>query len=162
MVFTDCPITPTLTARTRYPTYVSVDAQPSQSSNTASDAVGIIIADDAPEIRQLVKTMLQLSEDPVFNVLGEASNGLEALQLVSEHYADVQVVVLDIAMPKMDGLQALTRLHEEHPELKVVMLSGFETQEFEEMTQKLGAAAYIEKSGPSLVTIAQIISDLLA
>jgi YesN/AraC family two-component response regulator len=84
--------------------------------------VRVVLADDTEDIRLLTRTVLDL--DGGFEVVGEAATGAEALALVRELAPDV--VVLDLAMPEMDGLQVLPVIREESPTTRVVVMSGFE------------------------------------
>jgi len=84
----------------------------------------IVVVDDAPDVRALVKTRLRLSGS--FDVVGEAGDGATAVALAVEHRPDV--MLLDVSMPGMDGLEALPRILESSPATKVVLYSGFEEQ----------------------------------
>jgi PAS domain S-box-containing protein len=104
----------------------------------------IVIADDAADVRGLVRTQLRLSGR--FDVLGEGRTGREAVNLCAEHQPDL--VLLDVSMPEMDGLEALSRIREVSPGTRVVMYTGFDEAGLAERAQELGAAALIEKSSP--------------
>lgn len=106
--------------------------------------VRILLVDDAPDVRALVRTKLRLSRR--FEVVAEAANGREALSLTAEHAPDL--VLLDVSMPDMDGLEALRRIRETAPEVTVVMFSGFEEHGLAERARQLGAADFVEKSMP--------------
>ena len=82
-------------------------------------AVRVVVCDDSAVIRGLVSRMLEA--DPAISVVGRASNGREAIDLVRRIRPDV--VVLDIEMPVMDGLTALPDLLKADPSLRVVMAS---------------------------------------
>ena len=115
-------------------------------------AISVLLADDSREFRQLLG--LLLSRDERFEVVAEANNGIEAIEMTKEQQPDV--VLLDIAMPGMDGLQALPALKESHPPVKVIVLSSFSAAEMKETTAELGADAYLEK-GELMETIRQSI-----
>ncbi len=83
-------------------------------------AIRVVLVDDVAEIRQLVRTALRFRG--VFSVVGEASDGLEALDVVSQHQPDI--VVLDIGLPDIAGQEVLTGLRERSPQSKVVIFSG--------------------------------------
>src|SRR5579871_46039 len=85
----------------------------------------LIVVDDAQELRHLIRFFLELSED--FEVVGEAGDGAAAIDLARDVQPDV--VLLDLAMPVMDGLQALPGLRDRCPNTLVVVLSGFGTEE---------------------------------
>jgi PAS domain S-box-containing protein len=102
----------------------------------------IVVVDDAAEVRALVRTRLRLSGR--LDVVGEAGNGAEAVELVRELRPDL--VLLDVSMPVMDGLGALPRILEESPRTRVVMYSGFQEEGLAHRAVDLGAAAFFEKS----------------
>jgi DNA-binding NarL/FixJ family response regulator len=107
-------------------------------------ALDILIVDDAPDFRLLVR--IALGEAGGFNVVGEAGNGADAIELAERHQP--AIVLLDVAMPEMDGLSALPRLLEVSPESKVVMLSGFGTHGLADRALNEGASAFLEKDTP--------------
>jgi DNA-binding NarL/FixJ family response regulator len=103
--------------------------------------VSVVVADDTPDIRMLLR--LILNADGRFAVVGEARDGREAVAMATTLHPDA--VILDLAMPVMDGLQALPRIVEASPESKVVVLSGFNASQMRAEALALGAAAYMEK-----------------
>ncbi|HKC27930.1 MAG TPA: PAS domain S-box protein [Jatrophihabitans sp.] len=108
----------------------------------AEDRCSVVIADDAAEVRGLVRTQLNLSGR--FVVVGEGRNGLEAIDLCREHQPDI--ALLDISMPEVDGLEALSKIRRISPQTRVVMYTGFDQTELATRARELGAAALIEKS----------------
>lgn len=103
----------------------------------------VLLADDSDGLRLLVRSWLSTVDD--LEVVAEASNGAEAVALTDAHRPDV--VVLDVAMPVMDGLEALTELRRRFPSLPVVMLSGFAERDVADQAARRGAFAFVEKSG---------------
>jgi chemotaxis response regulator CheB len=103
--------------------------------------IRIAVVDDTATIRMLVRRVL--SNDGRFEVVGEACDGVEALRLVDD--ASPDVLLLDLAMPNMDGLEVLVHLREAGHGPVVVVLSGF-TDGAEEAALDLGAAAFINKA----------------
>jgi chemotaxis response regulator CheB len=103
--------------------------------------IRIGVVDDTATIRMLVRRVL--SNDERFEVVGEACDGLEALRLVDDAAPDV--LLLDLAMPNMDGLEVLVHLRATDHSPIVVVLSGF-TDGAEEAARNLGAAAFINKA----------------
>jgi DNA-binding NarL/FixJ family response regulator len=92
--------------------------------------------------------------EPDLSIVGEAANGQEAIDLAQQHRPDV--IVLDLAMPDMDGLEALPKLREVAPKAKVVVFSGFQESLFGRKALELGANAYVEK-GVDPATLAHAI-----
>ena len=113
-----------------------------------------LLADDVPELRRLLRQVLEWSER--FEIVGEAEDGQAAIQMAQEHKPDL--VLLDISMPVLDGMAALPRLIEASPGTKVVILSGFEAARLEAAALAEGASAFIEKG----VSPAELIDKLLA
>lgn len=78
----------------------------------------IVLADDSPEIRRSVKSLLEQSG---FEIVGEAADGHEAVQLAQALNPDV--VVLDVSMPRLNGLNAAAQIHDSCRATKVVLLT---------------------------------------
>ncbi|WP_019874447.1 PAS domain S-box protein [Sporichthya polymorpha] len=102
----------------------------------------VVVVDDAPEVRALVRTVLEVSDR--LTVVGEAADGAAAVSVVAELQPDL--VLLDVSMPRMDGLQALPRIREVCPTSRVVMFTGFAEQGLADRARALGAIAFLEKS----------------
>ncbi len=85
-----------------------------------ADPYRVIVADDEAGIRELMRTLLSL--EPDFEVVGQAGDGVEAVELVSALHPDL--VVIDISMPVMDGLEAISRIRKVSPATRVAVLSG--------------------------------------
>jgi DNA-binding NarL/FixJ family response regulator len=108
-----------------------------------ADRIRVLLCDDVALLRELLR--YELEEDDGVVVVGEADNGLDGVRLVDELQPDV--VVLDLAMPGIDGLEALTLIRQrEHPPV-VIVHSGFDASMMRERVLALGAAAYLEKGG---------------
>ncbi len=112
----------------------------------------VVVVDDTPDLRELLRLALERAGD--FQVVGEAGNGREAVEVVRQLRPDV--VLLDIAMPVMDGLEALPLVREVCPAATVVMLSGFGSTEMTTRAIEGGAHGYIQKGQSLKSTIAQI------
>ncbi len=106
-----------------------------------NSAYRVVVVDDVPEIRVLLSEVLSLSGR--FQVVGEAADGLEAIDQVQQHQPDL--VILDLSMPRMDGLEALPKILERSPRSKVVVLSAFEEKRLGRAALESGAACYLEK-----------------
>ena len=110
-----------------------------------SEALRVVVVDDAPEVRTVLTTQLRLAGG--FDVVGQGANGRDAIDLASRLAPDL--VVLDVSMPDMDGLDALVGIRVAAPATKVVMLSGFAAEELAERARALGAAAFLQKDLPT-------------
>lgn len=100
----------------------------------------VLIADDAPDVRMLLRTVIEAEG---FDVVGEARNGVEAVEMAGAEGPDV--ILLDLSMPVMDGLEAMPAILEAKPATRIIVLSGFVSAEVKDRVSSLGAAACIEK-----------------
>ena len=117
--------------------------------------IRVLLADDAAAYRALLR--MALEEDGRFAVVGEAGDGVEAVKLSDAEQPDV--LLLDLAMPVMDGLQAIPEVRSRSPETKIVVLSGFSRDHLSDEAQSIGASAYLEK-GTAVETIAETLVEL--
>lgn len=113
-----------------------------------------LLADDVPELRRLLRHVLSMSDR--FDVIAEAENGLEAVQLAEQHKPNL--LLLDISMPVMDGMEALPKIRQASPDTQVVVLSGFEAERMGQAALDAGAAAYLEKGIPPGVLIDRLLA----
>jgi two-component system chemotaxis response regulator CheY len=102
--------------------------------------IDVLIVDDLTFIKMVLKDLV---EKAGFRVVGEASDGEEALRLFDEKRPDI--VLMDITMPKMDGLTALQKILEMDPEAKVIMCSALGQQRLILQAIQLGAKDFIVK-----------------
>jgi DNA-binding NarL/FixJ family response regulator len=102
----------------------------------------ILLADDHPMVRRGLR--LVLDSEPDLEVVAEAGNGAEAVETALAE--DVDLAVLDVAMPRMTGLQAAAELHRRRPELRTLMLSMYESEQYFFEALKAGASGYVLKS----------------
>jgi DNA-binding NarL/FixJ family response regulator len=103
--------------------------------------VRVILADDHTLVRAGIRALLE--KLPKVEVLGEASNGREALDLVRTHHPDV--VLMDITMPGLNGLEAAARMAKEFPDVRIIILSMHNNEEYYWRALKAGAAGYLLK-----------------
>ena len=107
-------------------------------------AIDIVIVDDHPVVRAGLSLMLQT--EPDLHVVGEAPDGAHALHLAAE--LRPAVLILDLAMPEMDGVEVIRRLHETQPEIGVVVFTVFDTDERILTALQAGARGYLLKGAP--------------
>ena len=117
----------------------------------------VVICDDQEGFRRTVAIVLGLDEGVA--VVGEAADGEEAIRLARELQPDV--LLLDIAMPVMDGLEALPAIREASPDTRVVMLTGLASEAIRERALAAGATLFIEK-GTDIATLARRVREVCA
>ena len=116
----------------------------------------IMLVDDHPLIREAIGHLI--AEAPDFELVGEAADGKECLARVEELRPDI--VVLDIAMPLLNGEQAARELRRLYPALKIVALSGYADRQFVRAMSKAGVKGYVLKSasGRELITALRAVA----
>ena len=106
--------------------------------------IRILLCDDVPELRALLR--FGLEEDQDLRVVAEAGDAVTAIERIAD--LEPHVVLLDISMPGMDGLEAIPRIREVSPATAIVVLSGFAAERMSEAALGLGAQRYVEKGTP--------------
>ncbi|QIK76325.1 response regulator transcription factor [Nocardioides piscis] len=117
----------------------------------------VLLVDDAEEIRFLLR--LAMDARTGLTVVGEAADGVEAVQRASELKPDL--VMLDLAMPRMDGLEALPLIRAAVPDVRVIVLSGFDQGTMADKALEAGADRYVAKGG-SIRELLDLVEELLA
>jgi DNA-binding NarL/FixJ family response regulator len=108
------------------------------------EGIKILIVDDHPVVREGIGSMLK--KQPDFRIVGEACNGLEAVEKARELSPDV--VLMDLRMPELDGVEAIKRIKEEKPEVKFIILTTYSDDEYIFKGIAAGARAYLLKDAP--------------
>ena len=106
------------------------------------EPIRVLVCDDSEAFRSLLRYTLQ--EDPGIEVVGEAADGMAAIQAAERLQPDV--VLLDLTMPILDGMDAIAAVLERAPGAQVVALSGWGADRMEQAALDQGAIAYVEKS----------------
>ena len=109
---------------------------------TESERIRVVIVDDHPSLRDGVRTDLEASG--VAEVVGEASDGGEAIEVVRASMPDV--VLMDLSLPTVQGVDAIKAIVEESPHVKILVLSASEAEGNVLEAIKLGAAGYLLKT----------------
>jgi DNA-binding NarL/FixJ family response regulator len=122
-----------------------------------SEPVKVLIVDDSRDLRDLLGIRVETWGG--YEVVGLAADGEEAVDLARSSQPDL--VLLDLAMPRMDGLQALPLILEAAPGVRVVVLSGFDKDTMAERALEAGAHRYVEK-GLSTRELGTVVAEVLA
>ncbi len=107
--------------------------------------IRVLIVDDHTIVRDGICALLNLAGD--IEAVGEAANGRDALEMVRR--LSPNIVLMDIAMPLMDGLEATRRIHKEFPDTKVIALTQYEDREYVLPVIEAGASGFISKMAAS-------------
>jgi DNA-binding NarL/FixJ family response regulator len=102
----------------------------------------ILLADDHALVRRGVRMILD--NEPDLTVVGEAADGLEAIEMARATRPDL--AILDIAMPRMTGLQAARELSRQQPDLRILILTMYDNEQFFFESLRVGASGYVLKS----------------
>src|SRR5512143_2482008 len=116
------------------------------NESKAGEKIRVLIVDDHAVVRQGLRTFLELQDDPSglpIEVVGEAANGLEAVEQARRTQPDI--VLLDLVMPEMDGIQATPRIVEASPRSRVIILTSFGEEDKVFPAIRAGAQGYLLK-----------------
>jgi DNA-binding NarL/FixJ family response regulator len=145
--------------RVRVPEKTATSASPRAASEPTDashsiDRCRVLLVDDHIIIREGLSTMLELQEG--IDVVGQASNAVEAIKLADSLEPDV--VIMDVSLGEVSGIEATHSIVSEHPEIKVIGLSMHIEDEIAEAMREAGASAYLTKGGPTNVLVSTIRS----
>ncbi|MCL5950621.1 MAG: response regulator transcription factor [Chloroflexi bacterium] len=114
--------------------------------------IRLLIADDHTIVREGIRLMLEAQAD--IEVVGEASNGEEAVEMASRFQPDI--ILIDIAMPKLNGLEATRAIKQALPQIQVIALTMYESDEYFFQVLNAGASGYVLKKAASADLIGAI------
>ncbi len=109
-----------------------------------TNPIRILVADDHPIVREGLAAIL--GTQPDFDVVGEASNGAEAIAAVAEFRPDL--LLIDLEMPGIDGVEAIRSIRNSHPNLRAIVFTVFDTDERIMSALEAGAQGYLLKGTP--------------
>lgn len=116
--------------------------------------IRVLIVDDHTILREGIRALLAAHDD--IEVVGEAADGREAVEKV--HQLSPDVVLMDVAMPLMDGLEATRRIRKENPKAKVLILTQYDNKEYILSSIKVGASGCV----PKRVVASELVSAIRA
>ena len=117
-----------------------------------STRLTVLLVDDHALVRRGFRRMLE--DEPTFQVVGEASDGIEAVQLAEQ--LRPQVIVMDCALPQMNGIEATRRILAKSPEIAILMLSMHSEDTLVRQALEAGARGYVLKNAMDLDLVAAI------
>jgi DNA-binding NarL/FixJ family response regulator len=118
-------------------------------------AIQVMIAEDHMVVRQGLKALLE--EEGDIRIVGEAENGRVAVEMA--HRLRPDVIIMDIAMPLLNGLEATRQILKAHPQTRIILLSAYKDDAYIEQATALGAVGYLIKQ-TSLDALAKVIREV--
>ncbi len=106
--------------------------------------IRILVCDDHPVVREGL--VMMLGTQPDMEVVGEAGDGLEAVERAAQFHPDVEL--MDLEMPRLDGPEAIRRIHEANPQARILVLTAYDTDERILQAVQAGARGYLLKGVP--------------
>lgn len=103
--------------------------------------IKVLIVDDHAPVRGLLKQLLEADRD--IEVVGEACDGVEAIDLTSQ--LQPNLIVMDIAMPRMNGLDATRMIREKWTAVNVILVTGMASESYNQVVELCGAQAFLPK-----------------
>lgn len=121
-------------------------------TETMMRQITVLLVDDVTSVRKGLSTLLQLKGD--LKIVGEAENGLEAVKLAEQLKPDV--ILMDLAMPELDGFEATRRIKANHPQIGIIVFSIHGDGDTREKARAVGADAFINKEAETQLLIEAI------
>ncbi len=115
--------------------------EPESTGPEKREKLKIVLADDHTLVRQGIETLLSGKE--AYEIVGQAGDGYEALELIEEHEPDIAII--DISMPRLNGLEAARKLKDKGMDLDVIFLSMYDDEGYIRRAIKTGASGYLLK-----------------
>jgi len=112
---------------------------------TDTKEIKIILVDDHKLLRDGLKNIIEQRSN--MHIIGEASNGREAAKICSKLLPNV--IIMDVAMPGLNGIEAAIQIHKTHPDIKIIGLSMHSSKQFIQGMFNAGASGYLLKDGDS-------------
>ncbi|MFP4301539.1 MAG: response regulator [Alkalispirochaetaceae bacterium] len=122
--------------------FPSINERKADGLKESGEPYRVLVVDDSMFV---AKQLTQILTSEGFEVVDTASNGQEGLEKYKEHYPNVDLVTMDITMPKMDGVTALEKIIEFDKNARVVMISALGKQDLVKKALMIGARNYIVK-----------------
>ena len=120
--------------------------------------LAFLLADDSAAYRQTLRQIIKSRSS--WSVAAEAGDGAEAVRLAPECAPDV--VLMDIHMPVMNGIEATSRIKRAMPGMRVIVFTGYDSEEFHRASLQAGADHYLRKEDLSAQSLAQLITTFLS
>jgi DNA-binding NarL/FixJ family response regulator len=113
------------------------------------DKITILLAEDHKVVREGTRRLLESQSD--FEVVGEASDGIEAIELAKKWKP--QIIIMDVYMPRLNGIEATKQIKALYPNMAILVLTGYDDDEYVFALLEAGAAGYLlkESSGEELI-----------
>ena len=113
------------------------------------DKITILLAEDHKVVREGTRRLLESQSD--FEVVGEASDGIEAIELAKK--MKPEIIIMDVSMPRLNGIEATKQIKALYPNMAILVLTGYDDDEYVFALLEAGAAGYLlkESSGEELI-----------
>lgn len=137
--------------------FPSINERKPEGQGDGGKAYRVLIVDDSMFVK---KQISQILTSEGFEVVGTAADGLEGLEKYKELYPDVDLVTMDITMPKMDGISSLEKIIEFDKDAKVIMVSALGKQDLVKKALMLGAKNYIVKPLDRVKVLERVLQSI--